>query len=175
MADDIQKIWEGKSWAVEETMALGEAVGGMVIGGDVIALEGELGAGKTQFVRGVAKGMGLDERGVSSPTFVLVHEYDDGVSGRVLVHLDAYRLNGPEDLESIGWDEHEGGFGGDVVVAVEWATRMLDWLGEEVLRVKLRHVSETDREIEVWGQGRWLSLVEELAQSMSQAVGGAAE
>src|SRR5439155_17017981 len=88
-------------------------------GGECIALYGELGAGKTQFVRGLVRGLGGDPRQVSSPTFVLLNVYD---TGRLSVyHLDAYRTHGPDDFDAIGFTEllEQGG-----VVAVEWPERV---------------------------------------------------
>lgn len=103
-----------------ETEGLGRALGELVRMGDVLALDGPLGAGKTNLVRGLAAGMGHDPRLVSSPTFVIVNEYAGGAR-TPLFHVDAYRLTGPEDLESVGWDRVLDGTG---VVAVEWASRL---------------------------------------------------
>jgi tRNA threonylcarbamoyladenosine biosynthesis protein TsaE len=113
----------------EGTVALGRAVGRLLRAGDVVALEGELGAGKTRFVRGVCEGMGLDPSQVSSPTFVLVNEYavraagaPSGVDVVPLRHVDAYRLRGgAEELESIGWDRVVDG---SAAVVIEWASRL---------------------------------------------------
>ena len=107
------------------TVALGRAVGRVVRAGDVIALEGELGAGKTRFVRGVCEGMGLDPAQVSSPTFVVVNEYAAAREGAAatcaLRHVDAYRLGGAGELESVGWDRVVDG---TAVVVIEWASRV---------------------------------------------------
>src|SRR5262245_47994123 len=88
-----------KSGSEAETLLLGGALGSLLRGGDVVLLDGPLGAGKTTLVRAVAAGMGLDTGAVASPTFVVVHEYGDR-----LVHVDAYRLGSAEDLDSLGWD-----------------------------------------------------------------------
>ena len=102
------------------------ALGAVVRAGDVVALDGELGAGKTRLVRGIAWGMGLDGEQVSSPTFVIINQYERSVNGGAaltpLVHADAYRLSSAEDLESAGWDAAVGS--GDAVVCVEWASRV---------------------------------------------------
>lgn len=103
-----------------ETEGLGRALGELVRLGDVLALDGPLGAGKTNLVRGLAAGMGHDPRLVFSPTFVIVNEYASGAR-TPLFHVDAYRLSGPEDLESVGWDRVLDGTG---VIAVEWAGRL---------------------------------------------------
>lgn len=161
-------IWQGSTFSVDQTLDVGSVVAQFMKPGDIIALEGDLGAGKTQFVRGLARTIGVDERQVSSPTFVLVHEYEGDFGKPILVHLDAYRLTGPEDLESIGWDESQGGFGKDVVVAVEWATRMLEWLGNDVLLVTLTHMGEEERFIEIQAQGRWIEVAEDLKKTLQK-------
>lgn len=102
----------------EATRALAERVGAAARSGDVLLLYGALGAGKTTFVQGLARGIGASEP-VTSPTFTLVHEYR---SGRVpLFHMDAYRLEGAADLEGIGLDEYLQAEG---VLVVEWAERL---------------------------------------------------
>lgn len=108
----------------EATHALGCVLGSVLWAGDFLALHGQLGAGKTALVRGIAAGLGLDARAVSSPTFVIASEYTQGEPGSApipLVHMDAYRLSGEEDLETAGWDAACDGAG---VVAVEWAEKV---------------------------------------------------
>ena len=100
----------------EETSAAGERFAARLKPGDVVLLYGDLGAGKTAFVRGLAKGLGASPDAVSSPTFTLIQEY----RGRVtLQHVDLYRLK-PSEVEGLGLDELTDGTG---VVAVEWAER----------------------------------------------------
>ena len=104
--------------SVKQTEAVAVDLGGTLRGGECLALYGDLGAGKTQFVRGLVRGLGGNGRDVSSPTFVLLNVYD---TGRLTVyHLDAYRVGGADDFEAIGFTEllAEGG-----VVVVEWADR----------------------------------------------------
>src|SRR5437762_6517870 len=92
-----------ESQSVEQTEQIAADLARTLVGGEVVALDGELGAGKTQFVRGLVRGLGGDPRAVSSPTFVLLNIYD---SGRLkLFHLDAYRITGPQDFEAIGFAE----------------------------------------------------------------------
>ncbi|MEC9373298.1 MAG: tRNA (adenosine(37)-N6)-threonylcarbamoyltransferase complex ATPase subunit type 1 TsaE, partial [Planctomycetota bacterium] len=86
----------------EETVALGARLGELLRAGDVVGLDGELGAGKTRLVRGIATGMGAPREMVHSPTYVLMNEYPTE-RGCALVHVDAYRLRGADDLESTGW------------------------------------------------------------------------
>lgn len=137
------------SQSPEQTQQIAATIGGVVRAGDVIALVGELGAGKTQFVRGLAEGMDVDTRLVSSPTFVLVQEYQARAADRpVLVHIDAYRLHGEEDLASIGWDDDAAELRQGAVLAVEWADRVTAALPADRLDVTLRHA----------GGARWMRL-----------------
>lgn len=122
------------------TAAAGEALGRRVRGGDVIALVGELGAGKTTFARGLAVGAGVEAEDVASPTFALINEY----AGRVaVVHADLYRLERERELDEIGWDEVVAR--GDAVVLVEWADRFAGRMPRDHLRVELDH--DADEEV----------------------------
>ena len=127
-----------------ETEALGEQFGHAARRGQVIALSGDLGAGKTQFVRGLARGLGITGR-VHSPTFTLVNEYG---GGRLkLFHLDLYRLETAEQIRSAGIDEY---LSPDGVSVIEWAERLKAEGGKrkaEMLKVHIEILSETDREI----------------------------
>ncbi len=102
------------SLSESDTEALGERLGNALPEGAVVLLKGDIGAGKTCFTRGLAKGLGLDPSDVASPTFTLVHEHGDG---RKLYHMDLYRLSGPEEAEESGLMEY---FEGNAVAAVEW-------------------------------------------------------
>ncbi len=136
------------SHSVAETEAVAGEIARTLRGGEVIALSGELGAGKTQFVRGLVKGLGGSGRSVSSPTFVLLNVYD---SGRLTVyHLDAYRTGGADDFEAIGFGEllEEGG-----VVVVEWPSRVEGLLPEKRIEVGIEAIDEGSRRIRVAGLG----------------------
>src|ERR1051325_5143980 len=114
------------------------------MGGQTIALYGDLGAGKTQFVRGLVIGLGGNARSVSSPTFVLLNIYD---TARLTVyHLDAYRVSGSADLEAIGFSEllEQGG-----IVVVEWADRILDLLPPDRIDVHIKLESPRSRHITI--------------------------
>ena len=131
------------SGSPEQTAALGSALGEQLGPGDVVGVVGELGAGKTVFVKGVAAGLGIDPDAVTSPTFTLVHTHQ----GRCrLFHLDLYRIERPEAVEGIGWDETVGGRG---VAVVEWADRAAAWLPADRLEVHLAMTGETARRIEI--------------------------
>jgi tRNA threonylcarbamoyladenosine biosynthesis protein TsaE len=129
-----------------DTEALGEKLGRAAQRGWVIALNGDLGAGKTQFVRGLARGLDCAGR-VHSPTFTLVNEYG---GGRLkLFHLDLYRLETPTQILSAGIEEY---LQPDGVAVIEWAERLEDgrWKmedGEKLVCVKIEIVSETERKI----------------------------
>lgn len=148
---------EVRSDSEAHTQAVGAAIGRLLSPGDVVALEGELGAGKTCFVRGLAEGLGIPVEQVSSPTFTICQEYsgsraspEDGPGrGRpiVLAHVDAYRLSGAEELETIGWPELIDS--DDVVIAVEWPSRIADAIPPEAIRVELAHEGRSSRAIRI--------------------------
>ena len=113
-----------------ETVAVGRDIAGTLEAGDTILLYGDLGAGKTAFVRGLAAGLGVQPDDVSSPTFTLIQEYR---GGRLpLFHADLYRLNDPREIEDLGLDEiAEGG-----VLAIEWADKLpREWDGAVIVRI----------------------------------------
>ena len=124
----------------EETENLGEALGRRLPAGTVLAYRGELGAGKTAFTRGLARGLGYREP-VTSPTYTIVNEY---LGGRLpLFHFDMYRLRCADDLWDIGWEDYldRGG-----VCAVEWSENVADAL-EGAVTVTIRKLNDTTREI----------------------------
>lgn len=132
------------SESVEQTEAVAATLAGSLRGGECVALDGDLGAGKTQFVRGLVRALGGNARAVSSPTFVLLNLYE---GGRLPVfHLDAYRVGGADDFEAIGFTEllEQGG-----VVVVEWAGRVQSLLPARPIRVRIEAVGEGVREISV--------------------------
>jgi tRNA threonylcarbamoyladenosine biosynthesis protein TsaE len=104
-----EDIIELRTQGADQTLKLGQALGSMLKEGMVIALSGDLGAGKTVLAKGIAKGLGIQEEGeVTSPSFVLVNEY----SGRIpIYHIDLYRLGDPGEVEGLGWEEFLGGPG----------------------------------------------------------------
>lgn len=154
-----------------QTAMAGAVVGHACTAGDVVALQGELGAGKTQFVRGMAEGLGLNPRQVSSPTFVLVQEYEppsDRSNKLLLVHIDAYRIKSDEDLASIGWHGQGEELREQAVVAVEWASLIKPALGEDVLWVRIEHEPD-GRRISLWAQGTWRDKMHVLSESFRHA------
>ena len=129
----------------EETERLGEALAALLQPGDIIAYRGDLGAGKTAFTRGLARGLGCREQ-VTSPTYTIVNEY---LSGRLpLFHFDMYRLASSDDLWSIGWEDYldRGG-----VCAVEWSENVDDAM-ENALWVTVESLGGDDRRITLEGE-----------------------
>ena len=124
----------------EETENIGAALGKIVTPGTVIAYEGDLGAGKTAFTRGLARGLGCSDT-VTSPTYTIVNEY---LSGRLpLFHFDMYRLRSSDDLWDIGWEDYldRGG-----VCAGEWSENVADAM-EDAVRVRIEKTGEEERRI----------------------------
>lgn len=136
----------------EETEAIASALGSALSPGDLVALVGDLGAGKTVFARGLAAGLGVAS-GVKSPTFVLVREY----AGRCpVLHVDAYRLQDESDWEGLGVEERRA----ESVVIVEWADRVARGLGQIALQVTLEDGdARSDRLLSITGTGRVLGAL----------------
>ena len=127
----------------EETLALGCKFGKKLKPGTVVALIGELGAGKTVFTKGIAKAMGVkDYEYVNSPSFVIVKEYKSKKAP--LYHFDLYRLKSADDLGTVGCEEY---FYSDGISVVEWADRAPEALPEDRITVKFKHLGKDRREI----------------------------
>ena len=137
-----------------ETRELGKRLAEKLQAGDVILLEGDLGAGKSEFARGTAAGLGVQET-VTSPSFTILNVYE---SGRLpLYHFDWYRLESAEELYELGMDEY---LGGDGIALVEWPGRCPDAVPEDCLLIRIEAEGETSRRIteEVRGGFRTISL-----------------
>ena len=125
------------------TDRLGQVIGRVLRGGETIALYGPLGAGKTALVRGIAQGLGASPTAISSPTFVVIHEYQ----GRLpLAHVDLYRIRSPRELESTGLIEY---FSGQTVTAIEWADKGLAALPLDRIEIALNHRTARSRTIQL--------------------------
>ncbi len=142
----------------EETQRLGESIGRRLKSGDWIALEGDLGSGKTHLVQGIARGLGVTEP-VASPTFVFIREFP----GRFpFVHADLYRIELAEDVLDLGLLDY---LNGPWVVAVEWAERAGSYFPAERLTIRLAHRNKTSREIRIGATGgRYRSLLKDLPE-----------
>ena len=125
-----------------ETEAIGADFARGLPGGTVVAMYGELGAGKTAFVRGMARGMGLDCR-VSSPTFTIVNEYP---GKRELIHFDMYRLSSADELFDIGWEDY---LSRGAVCAVEWSENVSDAFFGDEITVRIEKSGENERIITI--------------------------
>jgi tRNA threonylcarbamoyladenosine biosynthesis protein TsaE len=126
----------------DDTAAAGRALASRLSAGSAVLLYGDLGAGKTVFVRGLAEGLGIPGDEVSSPTFTLMQEYR---GGRLpLFHVDLYRVNDPREVDELGLDEITA----DGVVAIEWADRMRD-LPEGAVVVRIEHRDESSRALHI--------------------------
>lgn len=141
------------------TKSLGRLIGRALKGGEVLALMGELGAGKTALVKGIATGIDVPATSVSSPTFVLIHEY----RGRLpFIHVDLYRLRTHAEAEGIGLQEY---FIGHTVTAIEWADRFPAILPEDRLEIRLMHRGSNVRTAWFSAQGaQSLSLLQHIAE-----------
>jgi tRNA threonylcarbamoyladenosine biosynthesis protein TsaE len=129
--------------SIEETLQFGERLARELQRGDVIALSGDLGAGKTALVKGLARGLGITQD-ITSPTFTLVHEY---IGGRLpLFHIDLYRLDTIEQAIAVGIEEYVNGHG---VTAIEWAEKIESLLPPHTTRVRITSLNENTRHIEV--------------------------
>ena len=125
----MEKVFE--TYSPEETLEIGKLLGENAAPGEVYALIGDLGAGKTVFTKGFAQGLGIEEP-VNSPTFTILQIYEEG---RIpLYHFDEYRIEEPEEMEEVGFDEY---IDGDGVCLIEWAGRIGDLLPPEVIVVRI--------------------------------------
>ncbi len=136
------------SHSLEQTQRIGARLAAFVQAGDVLLLEGQLGAGKTAFTQGVAAGLGINDY-VNSPTFVIISEYP---TGRLpLYHIDLYRFDDPRQAIAIGLEDYlpepEG------VTVVEWPERAMDFMPPDHLRVRIAYLSDSKRTIRLHAEG----------------------
>lgn len=146
------------SQSVAQTQQLGERLGELARAGDLFCLEGELGSGKTCFVQGLGRGLGIIEA-IHSPTFILANEHR---GGRLpLFHLDLYRVRSAGEAIGFGLDDY---LSGDGVLAIEWAEKIRDMLPRERLWIAFRHLgSQTQRGVSIQASGaRYEELLGEL-------------
>jgi tRNA threonylcarbamoyladenosine biosynthesis protein TsaE len=127
----------------DETRALGRTLADRLAPGSVVALYGDLGTGKTHLVKGIADGLGLDPATVRSPTFTILHTYEEG--RRPLHHFDAYRVQSSDEFVELGFEEYVADETG--ITCIEWADRVDALLPPEALRVTLTHEGPTRRRL----------------------------
>jgi len=154
------------TYSPEETLALGRMLARWLEPGDAINLVGDLGAGKTVLVKGIASGLGIDPALVTSPTFALIHEYTGDVP---VFHFDAYRLKHPEEWENLGYEEYLRGSG---ISVVEWGDLVEPYLPSEYLEVQIKR-EEAQRdgrivEFRPMGQ-RFQRVIQELGKELQHA------
>ena len=147
--------------STSETIRVGKRIGGLLQPGDVVALAGELGAGKTQFIKGLATGAGVgNPTYVSSPSFTLINEYP----GRVpFYHIDLFRLESQKEAEGLGLEDYLHGGG---ITAIEWADKIPSLLPEEMLSIHIVYTGKNTRSLEVKGRGkRYEELLSQIQSS----------
>jgi tRNA threonylcarbamoyladenosine biosynthesis protein TsaE len=142
-----QDLFPAETTSPAETRTLGRRLARRLTSPWVLALYGEMGVGKTHFVKGLADGLGLDGDAVTSPTFTIVHELRRGTAA--LNHVDAYRIEHPRDLT--GFDVEDLLYG-SVSTVIEWPDRLEALLGPETIRLRFSHAGDHRRLIE-WGAG----------------------
>ena len=154
-----QVVFQTKS--ILQTIQIGKRIGKLLHQGDVIALLGELGAGKTQFIKGLAAGVGIGKPNyISSPSFTLINEYPGKIP---FYHIDLFRLKEEKEAEELGLDEYCQGEG---IVAIEWADNIPSSLPKEILWVHIFYTGKHTRSIEILGKGkRYLNLVDQIQSS----------
>jgi tRNA threonylcarbamoyladenosine biosynthesis protein TsaE len=144
-----------------ETIRIGKNIGSRLLPGDVVALVGELGAGKTQFIKGLAAGVGIgNPTYISSPSFTLINEYPGRIT---FYHIDLFRLGMEKEAEGLGLEEYLQGRG---ITAIEWADKIPSFLPKELLLIHIAHTGKNTRSLEIIGKGkRYLNLVDQIQTS----------
>ena len=147
-----------------ETIRIGKSIGSRLRAGDVVALVGELGAGKTQFIKGLAAGAGVGKPTyVSSPSFTLINEYPGKVP---FYHIDLFRLESQKEAEGLGLEDYLHGGG---ITAIEWADKIPSLLPGEMLSIHMVYTGKNTRSIEMTGKGkRYEEFVNEVMSSESR-------
>lgn len=138
----LQDLLPVETASAEETMALGEKMAERLGTGDIVALYGDLGTGKTHLVKGIARALGVPERRVSSPTFTIVHEYEGDLP---IYHIDAYRVQHVDEFYELGYEDY---FYGDGLCLIEWPARIEPLLPDVAIRLRLTHQGGDRRRIE---------------------------
>lgn len=132
-----------KSSSPEETFRLGQNLGKRLRGGEVVCLEGDLGAGKTVLAKGIGEGLGISQE-ITSPTYTFIQEYSTENGGFTFVHMDLYRLQYPEEAEIIGVTDY---FKDDCICLIEWPERIADLLPKDRIEIRIVGSGEDQRSI----------------------------
>ena len=134
------------TYSADETSALGRSIGAKLIAGDILALTGELGSGKTCFTAGLARGLGVDETyQITSPTFTLINEYPARFK---LCHFDLYRLEHYADMDDLGYEEY---LSGENVLVIEWAEKIDQIIPRTAIFINFEYMDENKRRIIIRG------------------------
>lgn len=145
MKKETEKI-EIISNSAAQTIEIARLIGGKLKDGDLLALSGELGSGKTCFTKGLALGLGVsDDYQITSPTFTLINEYPARCK---LYHFDVYRLNGYSELEDLGYEEY---LSGDGVVVIEWAEKISKQIPSDSIFINFEYLDENSRKMIIRG------------------------
>ncbi|MHC4268809.1 MAG: tRNA (adenosine(37)-N6)-threonylcarbamoyltransferase complex ATPase subunit type 1 TsaE [Planctomycetota bacterium] len=159
ITDNSVKI---KTEGSEQTIEFGNLIGSLLKVGDVVALIGQLGAGKTYITKGIAEGQGVkDRKVVSSPSYVIVKQY----LGKIpIYHFDAYRLKSPDEMYDI---DCVGFFWGNGVSIIEWADKVMECLPDDFIKITIETVGETSRDIHVSYKGeRYGNFMKEMKEKI---------
>jgi len=151
-------VFQTKS--TSETIRIGKGIGSLLRSGDVVALAGELGTGKTQFIKGLASGVGVGKPTyISSPSFTLINEY----LGKVpFYHIDLFRLSSEKEAGELGLEEY---FQSEGITAIEWADKIPSLLPREILWIHIHYTGKNTRSIEAIGKGkRYEDLIEKMSK-----------
>jgi tRNA threonylcarbamoyladenosine biosynthesis protein TsaE len=142
---------------VEETIELGKKIGRSLNPGDIVCIDGDLGSGKTHLTKGIALGLGIDEH-ITSPTFNIVNEYE----GRIkLYHFDVYRVNDPDEIAAIGFDEY---IFSDAASVIEWSDYIKELIPDDHIQINIANESETRRNINIQFFGKRYDNIKEALQ-----------
>jgi tRNA threonylcarbamoyladenosine biosynthesis protein TsaE len=148
------------SESVLKTQDIGKFIARNLNKWDIVCLFGSLGSGKTVLTKGISSGFGVDKRDVTSPTFVLIRQYQGSLP---IYHFDLYRLGCPEDILELGYEEYLFDEG---ISIIEWADRLGSLLPEEFLKVELRFAGDEKRRLKITGQGpRYKKILESLHEN----------
>ncbi len=144
-----------------ETIRIGISIGSWLRPGDVVALVGELGAGKTHLIKGLASGVGIRNANyIASPSFTLINEYPGKIS---FYHIDLFRLEREKEAEELGLEDY---FQGGGITAIEWADKIPTLLPKEMLLIHIAYKGKKSRSLEITGKGkRYLNLVHQIQSS----------
>lgn len=149
--------------SARRTLHIGSRIAKALTAGDIICLDGELGAGKTVLTRGIARGLGIDTGEIISPTFVLIREHR--TKSRIpFYHFDLYRLTCGSDILCLGYEEY---FDGKGITVIEWPDRLEGLMPKEYLKIKMSVIEEKKRRIEFVAQGiRYKKLLEAIGENI---------